>query len=27
VMERLIIFSEKNIGLEEIKKYANPLSN
>lgn len=27
VMERLIIFSEANIGIEEIKKYANPLSN
>lgn len=27
VMERLIIFSEMNIGLNEIKKYANPLSN
>lgn len=27
VMERLIIFSEANIGLEQIKKYANPLSN
>ncbi|MFT6746253.1 MAG: two-component system nitrogen regulation response regulator NtrX [Glaciecola sp.] len=27
VMERLIIFSEMNIGLDEIKKYANPLSN
>jgi two-component system nitrogen regulation response regulator NtrX len=27
VMERLIIFSDKSIGIEEIKKYANPLSN
>ncbi len=27
VMERLIIFSGQNIGVAEIKKYANPLSN
>lgn len=27
VMERLIIFSEANIGIDQIKKYANPLSN
>lgn len=27
VMERLIIFSDKNIGEAEIKKFANPLSN